>query len=135
MRRAAPALFALTLTLLPGPSGAQTPMTAAEFEAYVTGKTLFFSSQGQAYGAEQYLPNRRVIWTFLGDECQEGFWYEDQGQICFVYDFSPDPQCWTFYQGPGGIVARFEDDPTQTTLYEITRSPEPLMCLGPEVGT
>lgn len=134
MIRATPALFALTLAALPGLAAAQTPMTAAEFEAYVTGKTLFFSSEGQAYGAEQYLPNRRVIWTFLGDECQEGFWYENQGQICFVYDFSPDPQCWTFWQKANGLGARFENDPAATELYEVYQSPEPLVCEGPDVG-
>ena len=128
------ALPAALVALLPLMVAAQTPMTAAEFEAYVTGKTLFFSSEGEAYGAEQYLPNRRVVWTFLGDECQEGFWYESEGQICFVYDFSPEPQCWTFWRKNGGLGARFENDPAATELYEVHQSPEPLVCEGPDVG-
>ncbi|MEM6728766.1 MAG: hypothetical protein AAF618_09715, partial [Pseudomonadota bacterium] len=41
------------------------PMTPAEFEAYTTGKTFFFATEGnQPYGAEEYLPNRQVRWAF-----------------------------------------------------------------------
>ena len=111
------------------------PMTAAEFDAATVGRTLYYNSGGLSYGVEQYLPGRKVIWTFLGDYCREGECYEDGGYICFVYEDNPEPQCWTFYQSSRGIVARFEDDPTLTTLYEITKTPELMMCLGPEVGT
>lgn len=111
------------------------PMDGAAFDAYTRGQTFTYGTGSAPYGAEEYLENRRVRWSFLDGRCQEGEWYEDNGMICFVYDDNPDPQCWSFYQSPGGIVARFEDDPGLTTLYEITRSAEPLMCLGPEVGT
>ena len=111
------------------------PMTAAEFDAATVGRTLYYNSGGLSYGVEQYLPGRKVIWAFLGDDCRKGEWYEDGGYICFVYEDNPEPQCWTFYQSSRGIVARFEDDPTLTTLYEITKTPELMMCLGPEVGT
>lgn len=132
-----PALAVIAPLLLPLPVLAQSgpPLSAEAFDAYTRGQTFTYGTGAQPYGAEEYLDNRRVRWSFLDGQCQDGSWYEENGMICFVYDDNPDPQCWTFYQGPGGIVARFEDDPTQTTLYEITRSPEPLMCLGPEVGT
>lgn len=127
------------LALLPAapPLRAQSgsPMDGAAFDAYTRGQTFTYGTGSAPYGAEEYLENRRVRWSFLDGRCQEGEWYEDNGMICFVYDDNPDPQCWSFYQSPGGIVARFEDDPDMTTLYEITRSAEPLMCLGPEVGT
>ncbi len=114
---------------------AEATMSAAEFEAYVTGRTLTYATRGGApYGAEQYLPNRRVIWTFLDGECLEGIWYEDAGQICFLYDFAPEPQCWTFWEGGAGLIARFENDPEARELYEVRQSSEPLRCLGPEVG-
>lgn len=130
------AVTALFLACLPVLATAQigTPMNAEQFDSYTRGQTFTFGTGSSPYGAEEYLENRRVRWSFLDGRCQEGEWYEDSGMICFVYEDNPDPQCWSFYQTPGGIVATFEDDPAQTTLYEITRSPEPLMCLGPEVG-
>lgn len=111
------------------------PMSAAEFDRYATGKTLFYATRGQAYGAEQYLPGRRVIWTFLDGDCAEGEWYEASGLICFRYDREPlDPQCWSFFEAPSGLVARYENDPGQTELIEVEQSREPLICTGPEVG-
>ena len=67
---------------------------------------LSYSSQGRSYGAEQYLPGRRVIWTFLDGECQEGSWYEEAGLICFVYENNFEPQCWSFWERGGGLAAR-----------------------------
>ncbi|MBN2906865.1 MAG: hypothetical protein JXJ18_09180 [Rhodobacteraceae bacterium] len=129
-------LTALTiLVALALPALAEEPMTAAQFESYATGKTLFYAMRGQTYGAEQYLPGRQVIWTFLDGECAEGMWYEAGGQICFSYDHDPgDPQCWSFYRAPTGLMARFENDPEQTELIEVNQSPDPLICTGPEVG-
>ncbi len=124
----------LFLGMLTTAQAEDTPMSAAEFEAYVTGKTLFYSVQGTPYGAEQYLPGRRVIWTFLEDECQEGTWYEENGLICFVYETDFGPQCWSFWERGGGLAARFENEPSGTELYEVRQSDEPLACRGPKVG-
>lgn len=126
------ALFAL-LTLFATPVLAE-PMSAADFEAYVTGKTLFYGRDGRAYGAEIYHPNRRVTWSFLDGECREGYWYEAGENICFVYEDRLDPQCWSFEQGPSGLIARFESDPAATELYEAEDTDEELVCLGPKVG-
>lgn len=128
-----PALSLATLMFGTSLAHAQ-PMSAAQFEAYVTGKTLYFGESGNPYGAEEYLGNRRVRWSFLDGQCQDGQWYEDQGQICFVYENTPDPQCWSFYQEGNGIRAVFENDPNNTVLYEARQSQTPMMCLGPEVG-
>ncbi|ALG90765.1 MULTISPECIES: hypothetical protein [Actibacterium] len=125
----------LAALLAAAPALADPPMSAEAFERYAMGKTLFFGKAGIAYGAEQYLPGRRVIWTFLDGDCQHGEWYEAGGQICFVYEARPDtPQCWSFFDGPGGLTARFENDPEATQLVEVEQSPEPLLCPGPEVG-
>lgn len=131
------AVLSIMAVIWPAPLHAQegSRMSAEAFDGYTRGQTFTYGTGAEPYGAEEYLDGRRVRWSFLDGQCQDGAWYEDNGLICFVYDNNPDPQCWSFYQTPGGIVARFEDDPSQTTLYEITRSPEPLMCLGPEVGT
>jgi len=115
---------------------ADTQMTPDEFEAYVEGKTLYFAGDGQApYGAEQYRADRRVRWSFLDGECKEGQWFVDLDLICFVYQDDPEPQCWSFYKTPtGGLKALFENDPDQTTLYEVSEASGPLQCYGPEVG-
>ncbi|MFP7673653.1 hypothetical protein ACG74X_09895 [Marivita sp. S0852] len=110
------------------------PMNAAEFEAYVTGKTLHFGQNGQAYGVEEYLDNRRVRWSFLDGKCKDGVWYEDRDMICFVYEDTPNPQCWSFFKESSGLRAVFENNPNATTLYEARESDEPMVCLGPDVG-
>ncbi|WP_323766271.1 hypothetical protein [Marinovum sp.] len=126
------ALLALA-TALASPALAE--MSAAEFEAYTTGKTLYFGSNGREYGVEEYMEDRRVRWSFLDGRCREGEWYEDsRGMICFVYEDTPEPQCWSFKRSAAGLVARFEDDPEGTELYEATQNREPMMCLGPEIG-
>ena len=120
--------------LITTPLAAQTAMTAQEFDDYTRGKTLFYNSNGQAYGAERYLSNRRVEWSFLDGECKPGSWYEHNGQICFTYDDNPDPQCWTFEKSSQGLIARFENAPATTELYEAEDIDEELLCLGPKIG-
>ncbi len=132
---------ALVLTITaPLPVQAQSAMTGPEFEAYVTGRTLTFAENGIVYGIEEYLRDRRVRWAFVGDECQEGYWYDAQidggPMICFVYEHAPDDhQCWTFFRSSRGLKARFMNDPAARELYEVQQSGEPMMCLGPRVGS
>jgi len=123
----------LSVGLAP-PALADQSMSGAEFDAYTRGKTFYYGAQGAPYGAEEYLPNHHVRWTFLDGQCQEGSWHEQDGLICFVYDTQPDPQCWSFFPAPVGLMARYENDPTATELYELRRSDEPLVCRGPKVG-
>ena len=127
-------IFTLLACIASAPLAAQTAMTAQEFDAYTRGKTLFYNSNGQTYGAERYLENRRVEWSFLDGECKPGEWYEDNGKICFTYDDNPDAQCWTFQLGDAGLIARFENDPTKTDLYEAEDMDEKMLCLGPKTG-
>jgi len=128
-------VLALVLVLPTGGAGAaQDSMSAEAFDRYTRGKTFYYGSGGEPYGAEEYLDNRRVRWTFLDGQCREGRWYEAEGQICFVYEDRPEPQCWSFRRAEGGLVARFENDPDHRELYEVRQSDEPLMCPGPEVG-
>lgn len=96
-------LTGLALVLLALPATAQdTPLTAAEFEAFTKGGTFTHENVGGlAYGAEIYLPNRQVIWHFLDDrECRPGYWYPEGEAICFAYDEDIDgdgPECWLYY--------------------------------------
>ena len=124
----------LCALLLAFPLAAQETMSAAEFDAYTQGKTLFYGRNGAAYGAEIYHENRRVQWSFLDGECKEGEWYEDAGLICFVYEDNPTPQCWSFTKGTKGLIARFENNPDATELYEAQDDGEEMLCLGPKVG-
>ncbi|AXI48938.1 hypothetical protein C1J03_16030 [Sulfitobacter sp. SK012] len=120
--------------MMPLPATAQSTMSAAEFDAYTQGKTLFYGTRSAPYGAEVYLPNRRVRWSFLDGKCKEGEWYEDAGLICFVYEDNPEPQCWSFEEGNGGLIAQFENDPEAIALYEVEDRGEEMLCLGPEIG-
>ena len=123
-------VFASLATL----SHAETAMTAAEFEAYATGKTLTYSVAGAVYGAEQYLPGRRVLWAFKDDECADGVWYEQAGLICFAYENNDVPQCWNFFLGSTGLRAQFVGENGGSDLSEVAQSPTPLSCAGPDVG-
>jgi hypothetical protein len=129
--------FALCLMLLPTVLSAAEPpprMTGAEFEAYTTGKTLTFSQRGQIYGAEQYLPDRKVRWAFKGDICRDGSWFEEAGLICFVYDYDPTAQCWNFWRQDGRLTGLYIGDSAGSELAEVAQSPDPLPCAGPEPG-
>lgn len=122
------------VALLSTPCFAAEPMNGAQFEAYVEGKTLYFGQNGQAYGVEEYLEDRRVRWSFLDGQCKDGVWYEDQGMICFVYEDNPTPQCWAFSKQGGRLTARFEDLPGATELYEAEDIGEEMICLAPNLG-
>lgn len=122
------------LVLWATPLAAETPLSAAEFDAYTRGKTLFYGAGGRAYGVERYLEGRRVIWSFLDGDCKNGSWYEDSGMICFVYEDRSDPQCWRFSKGAKGLIARFENDPQATELYEASDIDQEMVCYGPKVG-
>lgn len=127
-------LLGLLIGLSPLCAIASEPMSAGEFERYVDGKTLYFGLAGSAYGAEEYLPDRQVRWSFLDGHCKEGFWYEEAGAICFVYEDVAEPQCWSFFQEGDKLRAVFNNDPASTVLYEAQQDQEPMMCLGPDVG-
>lgn len=123
------------LQLLPSSLMAAEPMTAEAFNRYTLGRTLYYGLDGNTYGVERYLPGRRVLWSFLDGRCQKGHWYEEAGQICFVYEDQGAPQCWTFSLEPRGLVAQFENDPQATELYEVEDLDEKMLCYGPDVGT
>jgi len=133
--RILPALAAALSLTAPLPAAAGGPMTGADFDAYTRDRTVYFNNRGKAYGVEEYLPGNRVRWSFLDGQCKEGRWYEEEKFICFIYEDSPgEPQCWTFWNEPGGLRALFEDNPAETELFEDTTANEPMLCLGPDVG-
>lgn len=122
-----------------GPAAAETadalaPMSAEQFDALSVGRTLTYATGGMVYGTEQYLPGRRVLWAFTGDICKTGSWFPQGDEICFRYEGVEALQCWTFYDTPGGLSARFRGDPDAAPLVAVGDSDQPLACLGPQVG-
>lgn len=129
------ALLALFLSALPTlPALAADPMTAEEFDAYVTGKTLTYSQFGSVFGIEEYLPGRKVRWQVVEDDCQYGSWFERDGLICFVYEYDPTEHCWTFWREGDGLAALSVNDAPGAELSEVAQTTDGLNCPGPEVG-
>jgi len=82
------------------PAAAQERLTGDAFDAFTRGQTFYYGYDAEPYGAEEYLEDRRVRWSFLDGQCKEGYWYDTPERlICFVYEDRPDsPQCWAFFQ-------------------------------------
>ena len=122
---------ALALCLLAVPAGAETPLSAAEFEARTTGRTLTYARDGLVWGREQYLEGRKVIWAFEGEDCKYGQWQEPlPGLICFAYDDAPqDEECWRFFDRNGGLFAQSELAP-EGVLAAIDDSETGMVCGG-----
>ena len=129
-------LVLLAALALAGPALAERPVTPEEFEQMVHGKTFRFDRFGEPFGAEQYFPDKRVIWAFEGGQCQRGIWFANaRGDICFVYDSDPVPQCWHFIEMPdGGFHARVVGDPPSEDLITSGIDSEPLDCPLPDLG-
>lgn len=128
-----PTVVAICLATLPAaPARSESPMSAEEFESYATGRTLIYGDADGPYGVEEYLPGRRVRWSFLDGECIDGHWFAEAEAICFAYDGRASPVCWHFFLRADGLRAR----PLSGSgdLYEISRSRAPMVCRGPRVG-
>ena len=125
----------LTSMLVATPALAQTPLTADEFEARVTGKTIHFSQAGERAGSEQYFEGRSVRWQFPDGTCEDGTWYQAGSSICFSYDSAPDmPQCWTFTENDGTLTGQFDAEPEDPPLLANRINRIPLSCVGPDLG-
>ena len=117
------------ITLLASPALAQDTMTAAEFGAHVTGRTITYRSLGNPeFGIERYMPGQRVMWSGFDGICQYGVWFESKGQICFRYDGDPEHKCWLVYDEPGGIRGVYTTRPPNTVIFEDPTRDDPLIC-------
>lgn len=126
---------AILLAILLGtPAFAETPITAEEFEAHVTGKTVTYQQYERVFGIEEYLPGRKVRWSTAPDQCLYGTWYPQGDAICFVYEYDPTPACWTFWLQGGALVALSTTGLPGEELHETDASDQGLPCPGPEVG-
>lgn len=129
-------ISALALIALATPALAERVLTADEFARMVTGKTLHFDRFGSPFGSEQYFEDKRVIWAFEGGECQRGIWYDNAaGEICFVYDTNPEPQCWDFLEADSGdFHARLSGADPSADLVTRGIGTEALDCPLPDLG-
>jgi hypothetical protein len=109
-------------------------LTAEEFDALTQGSTMTWSEAGQVYGVEQYLPGRKVRWTFLGDDCKDGTWYPQGDAICFLYDGTVDPVCWRITRSGSDLLATVTDAPPGAAPVMVSRTTAQLACFGPQVG-
>jgi len=130
----APAFVAATILGIAVPALAQAPLTAEEFEAHVTGRTITYSQSGGIFGIEQYLPDRHVRWSMAENLCQYGSWYPQGGDICFVYEYDPTPHCWAFWLEGGTLRALSLEAQPGAELSEVDSTDTPLSCPGPDVG-
>ncbi len=120
----------MILTVLAAlPAEAQTALTPEQFEQLVEGRTLDFGYDGQKpYGLERYMPGRKVFWSWGGTTCEPGYWYPEDGNICFKYDFDPVAQCWRYFQSDGKLLAVFMNDDEGTAVYELQPVGRDLVC-------
>ena len=119
----------ICLSLVATPGSAQESMSAEEFDAYVTGRTITFRTElNPAYGVERYLPGRRVMWSTFEGTCRYGVWFESKGDICFRYDDDPEHKCWTMFEEPGGLRGVYTTRPFSTIIFEVLGREDPLIC-------
>ena len=128
-----PALLALSRPLAAHAAESER-LTPQQFEDYVTGKTLMYGFDGQHYGGEDYLPGRNVRWSYLDGRCKTGQWYPEDGNICFVYEDNPEPQCWSFFLRDSMLAAHLANKPESEEPSDTADNDEPLLCLGPDEG-
>lgn len=111
-------------------------LSAPDFEARVTGRTIAWSSvEGRLHGMEQYLPGGAVIWRFPDEPCMAGRWHGEGARICFTYDTLPGTQCWSFAEGAEGLTALAEGTPEEERLLATDENRTPLACPGPWLGS
>ena len=126
--------FCATASLAPAQSSGERIVTAEEFEALSTGKTLYFSRSSRFFGAEQFYTRRRSLWQNGAGQCLDGEWFAKDDLICFEYDQPTDPACWHFIEKSTGYVARAEGEGPENDIFLYHTDTKPLDCKGPAIG-
>jgi hypothetical protein len=122
----------LILALLPAAARADKDMTGAEFLARVEGRTVYWTDQGQFFGAETFHDDRNVTWQDAAGNCLTGTWAEEGGLICFRYADSPGfPDCWAIFDRGGKMFAYSGGNLDLQPLIEDPTRSEPLQCGQP----
>ncbi len=129
-------VFALLLLLLTASTGIaqDSRLSPDAYETYTRGYTIVFQQDGQIIGAEQYLSDRQVVWTFVDGNCTRGEWYVRNGAICFAYENSSDDPCWYADLVEGGLRVSFAQNP-QIQQFEKYKSTQPIQCANTYLGS
>ncbi|WP_299132737.1 hypothetical protein [uncultured Amaricoccus sp.] len=127
---------ALLALVLSGAAPRAQPVPADEFEAFSAGRTLYFTRDGQPFGAERFLPGRRTLWRFDGGPCLDGAWHAEGDRICFAYADDPGAQCWRFLRDGARLRAVLVEQGVETgfSLDFSHADKAPLDCPAPDVG-
>jgi hypothetical protein len=123
-----------TLVLLAAPAFAEPPLTAEEFDTLTKGRAMNWIEFGTVYGIEEYLPDRQVRWSALGDDCKLGHWYADGPAICFQYEDDLEPDCWIITRTATGMEASYTTNPAETEPVIVEETAEAPACFGPRIG-
>lgn len=126
--------YLVALFFTASPLQAETILTPDDFEVFAQGTTVYFSRHGQPYGAEQYLNNRKVIWSFADGTCEFGEWYPDGDRLCFRYEYQTSALCWNFIETEAGKGVRVVGDDPANDLLIAGQDQEHLECAAPNVG-
>lgn len=122
--------LSLVIFLIATPVMAETIVGPNEFESLSTGKTLYFSKDGKAYGAEHFYKGRRSKWRYSNGICEDGEWFTQGELFCFNYEGNIETQCWTFFKTDEGFAARAEGAPLDEFLELYFIDKKPLLCRG-----
>ena len=129
--------LALGLLLASHAPAQDATLDADAFEALSEGRTLHFTLDGLPFGSEQFFPGRRSLWRTPDGRCETGVWAPRGDAICFVYETTPEAQCWRFTRSGGEIRADFmeggEPDGESVLLDRVDDAR--LDCPGPRVGS
>jgi len=120
--------LSLIAVLAFSPASAETIVSPSEFEALSTGKTLYFSKDGKAYGAEHFYKGRRSKWRYSDGSCEDGVWFTHEDLFCFNYEGGIETQCWTFFKTGKGFAARAKGAPLDEILELYLIDKKPLLC-------
>ncbi len=110
------------------------PLSPDQLEAMALGRTFAYAEQGHVWGRETYLPDRRVLWRAVDDDCKAGHWWAEGRAICFAYDDGTTNQCWQFLQTGAGLRAAFLGNPA-APLASLHEEADPVPCPGPAIGS
>jgi len=124
----------LVMLLAAGAAHAQQALNGAEFDALSRDTTMYFTNNGQFFGAEQFLPDQRSIWRAQDGTCVNGKWREVAGNICFLYDNNDGPFCWSITTSDAGITVTSTSGPDPLVLELSGQDTQPILCTGPAFG-
>ena len=130
-----PLVLAALIVPLAGVAQAKDEVVVApdEFEKIVTGKVLEYHVTGSTrlVGYEAHKPGRKVVFQYGDGSCIGGEWYPKDGEICFVYDGDPTPNCIQYVRRGKTLAAHDPRQDGTTDHFDIKlRKGMQLECEG-----